>query len=281
MALYPNNLRTASGWIQTRQLGRPHLYTYSTAPGQRRNIFTGAIPKTSSVPEGYATHGALVQPYVAGAMGAVRPTIELSGSGDALAGGPMEGTGTVALTADDGNLSLIVALDGTATLTLSSGGVDLKLTVGMDGTGSITLTGDASNLAMIVPFEGAGGITLAGTSDLRGRLSLEGDFNLPAEFSAEALASAVWDAEAANYGTAGTMGEKVNDAGSASNPWTEVIESGFTAAEILRMIAAVVQGNATGLENGAPDFKGLDGTTTRVQATYVNGVRTVTSRDGS
>jgi hypothetical protein len=90
---------------------------------------------------------------------------------------------------------------------------------------------------------------------------------------------AVWAAIATQNDTAGSMGEKLNDAGSASNPWTEVIESGFTAAEILKLIAAAVQGDATGLESGAPVFKGLDGTTDRITATYSNGERTVTDRD--
>ena len=74
------------------------------------------------------------------------------------------------------------------------------------------------------------------------------------------------------------MGEKLNDAGSASNPWTEVIESGYTAAQILRLIAAAVQGNASGLEDGTPTFKGLDGTTDRIEARYSSGPRPVSAR---
>lgn len=95
------------------------------------------------------------------------------------------------------------------------------------------------------------------------------------------VGASVWGALAASNNDAGTMGEKLNDAGSASNPWTEVIESGYTAAQILRLIAAAVQGNASGLEDGTPTFKGLDGTTDRVTATYSSGTRTVTSRDAT
>jgi hypothetical protein len=90
---------------------------------------------------------------------------------------------------------------------------------------------------------------------------------------------AVWDAVASANNDPGTMGEKLNDAGSASNPWTEVIESGYTAAEILKLLAAVAQGNASGLESGSPVFKSLDGTKDRIEATYVSGTRTVTGRD--
>lgn len=90
---------------------------------------------------------------------------------------------------------------------------------------------------------------------------------------------AVWAAIATQNDTAGSMGEKLNDAGSASNPWTEVIKSGYTAAQILKMIAAAVQGDASGLESGSPVFKGLDGTTERITATYSSGTCTVTDRD--
>jgi hypothetical protein len=95
------------------------------------------------------------------------------------------------------------------------------------------------------------------------------------------VAAEVWNSLAVSFDTAGTMGEKLNASGSASNPWTEVIESGLTAAKILRLIAAAVQGDATGLENGSPVFKGLDGTTDRITATYVSGTRTVTARNAA
>lgn len=91
----------------------------------------------------------------------------------------------------------------------------------------------------------------------------------------------MWAAAATANNTAGTMGEKLNDAGSGSNPWTEVIESGYTAAEILRLLAAVAAGSATGLESGSQAFTGLDGTTERVTGTYSGGTRTITGLDSA
>ena len=81
--------------------------------------------------------------------------------------------------------------------------------------------------------------------------------------------------------TAGTMGEKLNDAGSGSSPWTEVIEASYTAAEILRILAAHAAGSATGLEGANPQFTGLDGTTVRIDGTYSAGTRTIDSLDGA
>lgn len=58
-----------------------------------------------------------------------------------------------------------------------------------------------------------------------------------------------------------------------------VIEGDLTLKEALRLLLAFAQGNATGLESGAPVFKSLDGTKDRIVATYSNGTRTVTARD--
>jgi len=95
------------------------------------------------------------------------------------------------------------------------------------------------------------------------------------------VASAVWAATAATNNTVGSMGEKLNDAGSAANPWTEVIESGYTAADILRLLASHAAGMATGLEGATPRFKSLDGTKIRIDGTYAAGERGITSLDAS
>jgi hypothetical protein len=55
-------------------------------------------------------------------------------------------------------------------------------------------------------------------------------------------------------------------------------EGSTTVAGILSLIAAAVQGDASGLEGAAQTFKGLDGTTTRIVATYASGTRAVSSR---
>ena len=67
----------------------------------------------------------------------------------------------------------------------------------------------------------------------------------------------------------------------ASLVWKHIIEAGYSAEELLRLIAAVSQGDATGLESGSPAFKSINGTKTRVAAAYSGGTRTVSSRDVS
>jgi hypothetical protein len=66
------------------------------------------------------------------------------------------------------------------------------------------------------------------------------------------------------------MGEKVNASGSAANPWTEVIESGLSAGDVMRIILAIQAGETTVSDVGGGTktitFKGQDGATDRVIA---------------
>lgn len=211
MALHPNNMRSAVGWNPNRHGGAsPTLFAYKPLPGAKRGVFTGQFPKSTSIPDGYAPSGALVWPYTAGGMSSWNEPIKLDGSASLLSGGPMEGSGSITLTAPDAGLSMIVSLGGTSTITIVGDGIELKLTVGLNGAGTITLDAPPSSLAMIVPFDGTGQISLNGTSDLKGRLSLAGDFNLPPEFSAESLAAAVWDALTASYTKPGSFGAAIS-----------------------------------------------------------------------
>jgi hypothetical protein len=191
-----------------------------------------------------------------------------------LAAASISGSGALTAT---GSLivQLVAAIAGSGEISDADIQAFLQLSAALTGTGDAdgTLTGLGELLAALTGSGLADG-TLTGVGALAAALVVTGTGLTTAN-----VGPAVWAAIATQNDTAGSMGEKLNDAGSASNPWTEVIESGFTAAEILKLIAAAVQGDATGLESGAPVFKGLDGTTDRITATYSNGERTVTDRD--
>jgi hypothetical protein len=238
--------------------------------GDSMNRYVGETwLKTAGTPDGYGIIG-LVPAIKSGAMSAMATVATVSGAGDLLSGGPMIGAGAVSTFTGDGNASLIVSLTGDGTMTFSSPGVVLKLTIGLTGSGTISFTGLAG-LALIVPFEGTGTVAnLSGVSDLRGFLSMVGEWTPYSTLSPESLASSVWSALATANDSPGTMGEKMNGAGSAGNPWTEVIESGLTAAEIMRLILAVQTGktdiSTAGDGTATVTFKSVDGATDRVTA---------------
>jgi hypothetical protein len=66
-----------------------------------------------------------------------------------------------------------------------------------------------------------------------------------------------------------------------SGTWAHVAEAGLSAEDLLRLIAAVLQGNASGLSSDTVAFKSLDGLKNRIEATVADGERTITSRDAT
>lgn len=239
-----------------------------------------SLVKTAAKPRGYYPPGAYALPGTAGEF-----STRITGTGTVsalalavkLAEADLTGTGTITDANASRIVQLLAALTGTGTITDANLQAFLQAVAALSGSGGVSsgvLSGLGALLAALTGTGTATGSTLTGTGALDADITVTGT-----GLTTSNVGPAVWSALAAANNDPGTMGEKLNDAGSASNPWTEVIESGYTAAEILKLIAAAVQGNASGLESGAPTFKGLDGTTDRITATYASGTRTVTGRD--
>jgi len=236
--------------------------------------------RTSSSPEGYGLAG-LVPAIRSGAMSALVRMLDTDGIGNLLKGGPVSGSASWSMTGNNLLLSLTVGLGGTSTISISGNGLLLKLTIGLGGNGTWTLTGDSRNLALIVPFEGSGAWAFGpGSTDLRSRLSMSGAWTPFTELSPENLASSVWASVASNYNQPGTMGEKLNGAGSAGNPWTEVIESGLTAAEVMRIVLAVLAGKTTITGDTDMTFKSVDGVKDRATVHLTGSERDTVTLDG-
>jgi hypothetical protein len=119
---------------------------------------------------------------------------------------------------------------------------------------------------MAAEVQGTGDIVAA----LRGLCSMSADITSSGELvTAQTCAAAVWNALAAQFNAPGSMGEKLNDAGSASNPWTEELVTGFTADRIMRLMAAVLLGKSSGHPD-APAFRDLLDTEDAVAADVDN-----------
>lgn len=276
MALWPNSL---SRWISpdTRTVGAL-ANAYASTNGRRLGIFTN-FAKTVSVPDGYGAACA-TPPYLAGGMAGIA-RCELTATGDMLQGGPMVGSFAATSTAGPASLSLIVGMDGAFAAGSDFDGVTLAMTVGMSGSWSST-SDFAALLAMIVPFAGAFSADADFSADLKGRLSMEGSWSPYTELSPENLAASVWNSLAASFNAPGTMGELLNGAGSAGDPWIANIEGTHNAREVLRVLLAVAAGDAQVPPGvGAFTFKSQDGETDRVVGTIdESGERVVSVVDG-
>jgi len=256
----------------------------SNKTSMSRGVFNAVDwePK-SGLPDGYRIPYAWVMPQTAGGLSARNNvtgvgTISTTALAVRLAQANLAGSGD--LTAIGGLIvQLIADIAGSGEISDADLKAFLQAVASIGGSGGIS-DAEASGLGeLIAAMTGLGtaaGSTATGIGELSADLVVTGT-----GLTTGNVGAAVWAAIASANNTAGTMGEKLNDAGSASNPWTEVIESGYTAAEILRLLAAVAQGDASGLESGAPVFKSIDGATDRVTATYSGGTRTVTGRDAA
>jgi hypothetical protein len=126
----------------------------------------------------------------------------ISGSGDITAFGGLV-------------VQLIAAITGTGTISDADLKAFLQMAANITGSGDITanLTAIADLIADIL---GSGDITslLTGTGAMSADLVVTGT-----GLTTSNVGQAVWAAIASANNTAGTMGEKLNDAGSAGNPW--------------------------------------------------------------
>lgn len=251
--------------------------------GPRRNRFyvsgqTTAY-KTLSVPTGYYPPGAWIIPQVSGELGAVNALVGVGSAIANLAGGRnAQATVTGAGDITNALAGLIVSL--AATISGSGDLTDADLKAFLNAVATLAGSGDLSaaiGAIASVTASASGAGTLAGTSTATGALGAT--IRSYGDLTPEGLANAVWSAIAAQYNVSGSMGELLNSAGSAADPLLGVVEGGLTLRDVMRILLAVGGGDATGLESGTMTFKAQDGTTTRVQATYSSGDRTITTLD--
>lgn len=135
--------------------------------------------------------------------------------------------------------SLIASLNGSGTL---SGSLSITLSLAANLLGSGNLAGALSLLIkMQADLTGAGTIT----ADLKGISSMFADIYVnQSTATVNELVAGVWNALAADYNTSGTMGEKMNAAGTAGDPWTTDLtgyNTANTAGKIVKQIKSISQ----------------------------------------
>jgi len=185
------------------------------------HVVSGQTDK-SSFPPGYnPPHSWILAPKAGGMSSHNEATFTITPAA-AIAGGlPASGSTTITLT-PTATGGLIVSGSGSATIELSATGSILSIAAG-SGSATVTLSGSAL-IGALAGMAGSSTVTLSPTALISAIGYLSGISTNETEFSEAALARAVWSAAAADYNVAGTMGEKLNDAGSAGNPWAALLD---------------------------------------------------------
>lgn len=187
------------------------------------------LPLTASLPTGTEPPYSVLIPYNGGELSS---TTLISGDSDLVGAAAqginiesdLDGIGIISNAALSNIVSLLSTLAGSGTLSATMVGT-IQMTAALAGSGNIT--GAMKVLAgLMADLQGSGSVTSA----LRGTLSMSANIYVnQSEATVQQIVDAVWNALAAEYDLSGTMGEKLNGAGSAGDPWTTDISAYNTA----------------------------------------------------
>lgn len=251
MSIWPASRVDVVGFLPMTFGGISHVSRLNSGGGRRFNSHLGeAWARTASRPDGYSVGGSYALAIRAGGMSSWQPGPAFSGSASLTMGGLIDGTAAFSFTGS-GDAGLITSLTGDGSASFSGSG-DLATTASLAGDGAFSLSGDGA-LSIVLPMDGTGSATLAGSADLKGTLALIGSWSPFTELSPESLASAVW---------------------------REVVDSGFTAAEVMRLLGAAMAGKVSGAAGTTVIFRDLGDTKDRIVATVdASGNRSAVTRD--
>ncbi len=222
-------------------------------PGSVRGRFAGGFSQLSATPRGYRP------PY--SWIIAIKPG-ELASANAISGAGTFAGPGTMGVNGQG-------ALTGSGDITAAVGQLIVSALASLTGSGGITDADLRGYLNAVAALAGAGQI--GGALAALGWIA--GDTSGSGTASSTARATGTLAAEIKSYGD--LTPEGVRDA-----VWQKIIEAGFSAEQILRIVAAHAAGAATGLEGSNPQFTGLDGSTVRIDGTYAAGTRTIDALNG-
>lgn len=226
------------------------------------------------------------------------------------AGRNLSAATTITITVNNAQLELTVSAVGSTSITFTLSGTAL-IAANASGNSSITFTVNNATLGAIIDAVASALVQFSASATTFGTGNLEGHITPFTELSPQNLAAAVWQAIATEYNEAGTMGNKLNSASSAGDPWTAALpgsyapgEAGYiignqvlTEADIVRIADVVLRRATSNVETSsdgdALSLKSLYGmvaqgvhntqvsgptlTVTKSDDTTVLGTRTVTT----
>lgn len=183
----------------------------------------------AGLPYGYQNGGSFVLPQKTGAI-AARHTASgvlsnAQGQNGLTAVATLTGTGTISDAAGGLIVEMLAAIAGSGDITASVVGA-LEASATLAGAGDITAAQSAL-AGMVSSLIGTGTISFADEIAI-GTMAADIYVN-QSQATVDQIVVAVWNAIASEYNLSGTMGEKLNGAGSAGDPWTTDLSTYITA----------------------------------------------------
>lgn len=179
----------------------------------------------------------------------------------------LDGSGGISAAALGLLTTLAANLTGSGTVSAATLDSIMVLAAALSGSGTVSSASLSMLVSLLANMTGSGSVA----GNLKGTLYMEADINVTGSALTTAnIATSVWGALTALNDEPGTMGEQLNNAGAGGNPWDAVIESGYTAEEVLRILLAVAAGKSTVVDGGGGaatvTFRDTGDTTDRVVA---------------
>jgi hypothetical protein len=261
----------------------PHVHEYRGHMAAPMRNQLASFDSKASIPDGCRHPVAWVMPQKSGGLSTRNSIIGIGSLSATLQSGyNLDGeiTGVGGIT--DAPLGLIVSIAATL---IASGGIS-SASAGALASLVAALTG-SSNVSATAAGLAALGASLTGSGTAVGNntqlMSIAATIRGYGDLTPEGIRDSVWNAFVASYNAAGTMGKALGDVGAGSNPWDAVIESGFTAREILQILAAVAAGKTDIIDlgggNATVTFRDLADTKDRIEAAVTGSERTTLTLD--
>jgi hypothetical protein len=217
--------------------------------GMLANRFQVFSRAGGGIPGGHLSPSSWSLPRTAGGMSSINSAeASISAQGTAYGGISTTGAASITFTVPDAAGQLISSGSGSATFTLTTNTPLLTAALVGSGSASFSITTNTPTLGALAGLVGSASWSISGTLTPYAIGNMVGSTVDSTVLTSDVIASAVW---------------------------ARVIEAGFSAEQVLRIMAAHAAGAATGLEGANPQFTGLDGTTVRIDGTYSAGTRTI------
>lgn len=250
--------------------------------GSARNSLyvSGAVAALAlyAIPSGNYAGKTWMLPQKSGEMSSRNDTVmAFSATGAGLGGVTSVGSAQLTFTVADATGGLITSGAGSASFAINGDG-QLLSSLSAAGTTSFALT---TNMPLLGAITDGSGVASFGFSAAATRLPAD---DAPPSRAASAAMS--FSATMTPYALGIMSGSTVDGAALTSDSvaaavWSKAIEAGYTAEQILRIVAAHAAGAATGLDGANPQFMGLDGATVRIDGAYSSGTRTIDTLNGA
>lgn len=217
--------------------GNPGVYTGIQSfrsgnffKGGLRNRFIGGVDsRFGGYPNGHLASSSFVLPQKSGSISSYKEAQTfISGLANLVPAQPMIASASLQITLTNAQLDQIVQAIASGTLSISVAQAILGGSVSASGSGSCTITVDSALCGAIFSVLASANGSISPSVTITAIGHMDAEAGGPTPLSPEGLASAVWSASATDNNDAGTMGEKLNDAGSAGNPWSANLSDNVT-----------------------------------------------------